>query len=251
MESDKVMNIIKQVASQNKLVEYRIEQDGQCTIPSPPPPQNITASYFSTALNIMELATAGGERYAFKAEYTEEIFSGLIITAVGGVTTVEPCVWLFYVRSPDGTEIRPEARVSSYIPADGFTVILRYKERRSSISIRYSIKYTPHCSGDAPLDVMVETFGGITPLDVMERAVVLKGRMYEFTVSYQSASVGYTIQRLNGKMTHENCSWVPFITPSDGQEVPLGDSLASFVFSTDHTLTLRYTEPNVVTTDKV
>lgn len=205
-----------------KSVVYRLEfatTNDTCTLGENSDPLTLTASDFSTVMDIMEQAAReGGQRYEFSATFSDgDGDVGYVIDSISGVANNAPCYWSFYIRSGE-MELMPNLGVSDFVPGDNFEVIMRYEARigTPTIMTMYIIDYPdPFCIEAAPLDAInVVTRSGSSALDVMEEAVAQGGRAYNFSVSYGAIeeSFGYVIQQLNGVAKNGSCSWTASVT---------------------------------------
>ncbi len=239
-----------------KSVNYRVEynDNGSCGgLTSVPLSVSVSAPYFGTALDVMELAANQGEEFQFEATYTQV---GVVIDSVNDTEATSECFWTFYVRSPSGMELRPNESVSEYIPGNNIEVILRYETFSPAviISTTYTIEYPDSvCTSSTPPDtVTVATPLGSNALDVMERAVIEYGSAYGFSVNYLGAA-GHVIKTLSGETTNVNCSWTAYVTTPSGVRTQLADSVSLYMLpDSGYTLTLRYSEPEelIVTTPR-
>lgn len=200
-------------------IEYSEPQNGTCGGTNPAP-LSITASDFSTALDIMEMAANEGMEYEFSASFFGVL--GYLIDGVNGVQTEAPCSWTFYIRA-GSIEIVPDIAVSDYVPGNNFEVILRYEQVMDTpfITTTYVIEYPdPLCSSATPpAQINIARPNGSFALDVMEEAVSKNGPEYRFSVDYtavEGGGFGYVIEQVNGVARNGSCSWTPFLT-SPGQ----------------------------------
>lgn len=198
-------------------------------------PVTLNVPYFITVLDVMKMIVEQDKDFTvrFTAEYYGTQNGSYHITSVNGKNEAFPCVWSIYVRSPDGTEVKPEVGIAAFIPPPNSTVILRYEHYHGSsvINVTYGIDYIfPVCSNaTGPKAVNVTVPPGSSVLTVMERAVDTFGSDYSFVAEYQQdTGIGHNILGINGTMNSPHpvfmdisCYWIYRIyTPSGGYQVP-------------------------------
>lgn len=246
-------------AQNEKTITYRVEyssENGTCGGVDLEP-LTLTTSDFSTILQVMELAATQANSYLFSTTFSaQDKDAGYVVDSINNTRTVEPCYWSVYVQSGD-TEIMPDVGISSYVPGDGFHVILRHEDQVdiSSVTTIYVIDYPDaKCTTAMPPDsISIATPTGSTALDVMVKAATLSGSDYAFSTDYMqvasSAEVyGYVVTQVGGVDNNGSCIWVPFLTPLGRDEV-MGVAVSDLVVPGDgYTLTLRYYEPEEPTT---
>ena len=212
----------------------------------------LTTSDFSTILQVMEQAATLADRYLFSTTFSaQDTDAGYVIDSIDDTRAVEPCYWSVYVQSGD-TEITPGVGISSYVPGDGFHVILRYEEQVeiSSMATLYVIEYPdPVCTKATPPDsISVTTPTRSTALDVMVEAATVSGSDYEFSTNYMqvdaaSSAYGYVVTQVGGVANNGSCAWVPFLVPL-GRDEEMGVAVSDLVVpGSGYMLILRYYEP--------
>ena len=95
-----------------------------------PPQVDVKIPIQGSAQQVLEKSVDYGREYRFTATFFNHKL-GYFVDAINGTSgnVKTNCFWLFYIRLPKKPkEFLPNVGVSNYvIPADGFTVIMRYQ----------------------------------------------------------------------------------------------------------------------------
>ena len=198
----------------------------------------------------MELAVQYGEQYRFTAEYYGASLGYMIKRFNNNAN--KTCFWFFYTLAPDETDcVKSSIGVSSFIPCDGFTIILRYEKLSGlPLNVHYQIEHSPECS-QRPNQTLITVHGlasGSSALDVMEGAVTasLSPKPYEFVATNCAPATGYFIDAIGSTVNDDYpvslCYWTFFIK-YDGVTTKQDISVSKYIIPGDgYTVIMKYTK---------
>ena len=201
----------------------------------------------------MELAVAYGTQYRFTAKY----FGASLGYQILGLNNNGPdptwrCSWYFYTLAPGETNfVKSSLGVSSFIPCDGFTIMLRYETFSGPpLNVQYQIEYSPECS-QRPNPALITVYGlasQSSALDVMEGAVTasLSPKPYEFVATDCAPATGYFINTIDSTVNDDYpgslCYWT-FYTKYEGTTTKKDISVSKYIIPGDgYTVIMKYTK---------
>jgi len=117
---------------------------------------------------------------------------------------------------------------------------------RGSGKVHYKIRYDPACSGKKPprdISVALDYFDvtGKKALNLMKKAVDLKGKDYKFSVTYLGSKTGFVVVKLNEVENTKTCVWIMSTRSSKGSLRKLRSNDVSNLFvREDNTLVMTY-----------
>lgn len=202
----------------------------------------------------MELAVAHGEEYRFTAKYFGASLGYQILELNNnGPDPTWVCSWYFYTLAPGETNyVKSSLGVSSFIPCDGFTVILRYETFSGPpLNVKYQIEYSSECS-QRPNPALVTVYGlasGSSALDVMEGAVTasLSPKPYEFVATDCAPATGYFIDAIDSTENNDYpgslCYWTFYTKHNEEVAIKQEISVSRYIIPGDgYTVIMRYTK---------
>ena len=78
---------------------------------------------------------------------------------------------------------------------------------------------------------------------VMEKAVTVYGKAYQFTATYFGSSLGYFIDKINGtgSLPAKSCFWLFYFRRPDGMEIPSPVGVTNYIIpGNGYTIVLRF-----------
>ena len=111
--------------------------------------------------------------------------------------------------------------------------------------VHYKIRYDPACNDKKPPpDVDLQSdyldVSGKKALNVMRRAVDLKGKDYQFSTTYSSSKTGFFVVKLNGVENTKKCAWEVSTINSKGTLKKSRNGIFNLFVQEDSTLVMTY-----------